>query len=556
MHLSDTIGGWSFYNEDFSQPNVEIRNENGTEVEYKWPRFVDQGVVTADVFGNYDARLLEINSKTGLYPLYLTYSLYKLWKTEYVRYGLIDKAERDDKVIWDSILNDNIFVVCKTPMARAITRRTLVGFRRHDGGREIQVNAVCPYWTVNKAELVKKKVIKVDENEHISSNDTYLADLVEMLRFDSKIFERDVVRPEWWEKVDCKAKIKLDRKIFKNMIKFDAVVGNPPYQESIDSSRSLAKQIFPSFIESGIKLAPCYFSLITPARWFTADAQDNSFPKLREFVRANNHFSIMVTHNGKKLFPNTELSMVDYFLWESNYVGDVKFIENIGESTNSLIRPLFEKELDIIIPQNNIISFIQKIKVKDFSPLNTITTGRDAFGIVGKNFENRSKSEKFTGSVAVQGAYEQIRYIERSEVKKGHDFLDSYKVFTSKGNGGAGLLTDGKPVTIIGKAFIGSPGMACTDSLIPFGKFKILHEAKNLQKYMRTKFLRFCVGILKVSQNLYQNVYAFVPLQDFTKNSDIDWNQSIEEIDRQLYKKYELDHPEIDFIEKMIKPMD
>lgn len=105
MHLSDTIGGWSFYNEDFSQPNIEIRQDGDNEIEYKWPRFVDQDKITADVFGNYDARLLEINSKTGLYPLYLTYSLYRLWKTEYVRYGLIDKAERDDKVIWDSILN-------------------------------------------------------------------------------------------------------------------------------------------------------------------------------------------------------------------------------------------------------------------------------------------------------------------------------------------------------------------------------------------------------------------------------------------------------------------
>ena len=119
-------------------------------------------------------------------------------------------------------------------------------------------------------------------------------------------------------------------------------------------------------------------------------------------------------------------------------------------------------------------------------------------------------------------------------------------MFTSKGNGGAGLLTDGKPVNIIGKSYIGLPNMACTDSLIPFGKFKIITEAQNLQKYMSTKFLRFCVGILKVSQNLYQNVYSFVPLQDFTSNS---------EIDNQLYAKYGLSEDEITFIESKIKPM-
>lgn len=167
----------------------------------------------------------------------------------------------------------------------------------------------------------------------------------------------------------------------------------------------------------------------------------------------------------------------------------------------------------------------------------------------------KSKSEPFDGSVKVLCAYEQLRYVPKSSVSKGLDFLDTYKVFTSKGNGGAGLLTDGKPVAILGKSFVGSPNMACTDSLIPFGKFCSKVEADNLQKYMTSKFLRFCVGILKVSQNLYQNVYGFVPLQDFTPNSDIDWSQSVADIDCQLYAKYGLTEDKIAFIESMIKPI-
>ncbi len=337
---------------------------------------------------------------------------------------------------------------------------------------------------------------------------------------------------------------------------FDVIIGNPPYQETLEVGRSLAKQLFPTFIKIGIKLAPKYFSLITPARWFTADAQDNSFTKLREFVKKNNHFATIVTHNGKKLFPNTELSMVNYFLWDKDFMGNTQFVEHIGDTPYALSRPLFEKNIEIVIPQNNIVSIIRKIQSTGYTPLNTITSGRDAFGIVGKNIKNRSKPEPFENSVAVLCAYEQIRYISKSLISKGLDFLESYKVFTSKGNGGAGLLTDGKPVAIIGKSFVGVPNMACTDSLIPFGKFKSNLEAKNLQKYMSSKFLRFCVGILKVSQNLYQNVYGFVPLQDFTTNSDIDWSQSIADIDRKLYAKYGLTAEEIDFIESKIKPME
>lgn len=346
-------------------------------------------------------------------------------------------------------------------------------------------------------------------------------------------------------------------KIIQRLIdmNFQTIIGNPPYQETLEAGRSLAKQLFPSFIETGIKLCPKYLSLITPARWFTADAQDNSFPKLREFVRENNHISLLLTHNGKKLFPNTELGVVNYFLWDKDYNGDVTFVEKTSDQLSVLKRPLFEKELEIIIPQNNMVSIIQKVKDTNFIPLNTITSGRDAFGITGKNFKSRSMSEPFDGAVAVQCAYEEIRYVTRDSISKGADFLENYKVFTSKGNGGAGLLTDGKPVNIIGKSYVGLPNMACTDSLIPFGKFKTITEAQNLQKYMSTKFLRFCVGVLKVSQNLYQNVYGFVPLQDFTSNSDIDWNKSIPKIDAQLYDKYGLSEEEISFIESIIKSM-
>lgn len=484
MHLSDTLGGYTFYDEQFKTTIEE-------------PRFVDRGAVTADVFSP-DTHLLEINSKSGLYPLYLAYNVYR----SLLRNELTSPENlAEHQALWDKAVADNIFVICKTLMAKSITRRTLLGFR----------NGKTNMWAPD--------------------------DLINKIKNQPELFVKEV------------------HDLVGKNVKINAIVGNPPYQETLEAGRSLAKQLFPDFIEIGIKLTPIYFSLITPARWFTADAQDNSFPKLRNFARENNHFSIIVTHNGKKLFPNTELSMVDYFLWSKDYKGDVNFSEHISDKPNSLVRPLFEDGLDIIVPQNNIISIIQKIKDDNFTSLNSITTGRDAFGIVGKDFEKRSKSEPFNDSVAVQCAYEQIRYISRSDVKKGIDILDCYKVFTSKGNGGAGLLTDGKPVAIIGKAFIANPGMACTDSLIPFGKFGTRTEAESLQKYMSSKFLRFCVGILKVSQNLYQNVYAFVPLQDFTSESDIDWSKSVAEIDQQLYAKYKLSDKEISFIESMIKPM-
>jgi hypothetical protein len=344
-------------------------------------------------------------------------------------------------------------------------------------------------------------------------------------------------------------------------MKFDAVVGNPPYQESISDTsenKSLSKQLFPSFIEEGIKLQPKYLSLITPSRWFTGDAQDKSFLKLREFIKNNNNFRKIVNYpNSKVVFSDVEISGgVNYFLVEKGYKGLVNFKEYY-DSNNivELQRPLFEEGLDIILSSGKNFEFIQKIKNTNFISLTTITQGRNAFGIVGKNVNSISKENYFNESYELRCKYEEIRYIEKKYIEKNINIADKWKIFTSKGNGGAGLLTDNKEVAILGKPYIGKPNSVCTDSLIPIGGFDTEYEAMSLFSYFKTKFFRYTVGLLKVSQNVYQNVYQFVPLQDFTPNSDIDWSKSIPEIDQQLYAKYNLTEEEIAFIESMIKPM-
>ena len=178
--------------------------------------------------------------------------------------------------------------------------------------------------------------------------------------------------------------------------------------------------------------------------------------------------------------------------------------------------------------------------------------------MVGKKstLEALTKKTEFANSVNVFCAYEEIRYIDREKIGKNTDMIDAYKVFTSKGNGGAGIINAEKAVAILGKTYIGTPNTICTDSLIPIGPFESEEEVCNLKKYMTGKFFRFMVGILKTSQNITQTVYEFVPLQNFTTASDIDWSKSIVEIDQQLYKKYGLTEEEISFIEERIKPME
>ncbi len=502
MHMGDCLGGYVFFDD---------KMENTIEQ----PRIVNHGAVTENVFAE-DAKILEINSKSGLYPLFMVYSIYKrILDANYPKEDEKPSIE-DQQKIWDKVLADNIFVLCKTPMAKSITKRTLAGFR------EAKVNT------------------------------RYFEDLVNQITHKQQNFLDKVKQGKTYWKSNN-----------PDNMKFNAIVGNPPYQENISSSSenaSLSKQVFPVFIEIGIKLSSNYLSLITPSRWFTGDAQDKSFLKLRQFIMKNNGIRKLVNYpNSRFIFSDVEISGgVNYFLYDKNFQSDVEFTETFNQTDKiTIVRPLFEEGLDIILSSGKNYQLLNKVKNADFISLTNITQGRNAFGIVGKNVEQISTSNKInTGQYELRCKYEEIRFVSKVEITKNLEIADNWKIFISKGNGGAGILTENKVVSILGKPYIGRPKSACTDSLIPIGSFKTEFEAISLLNYIKTKFFRYMVGLLKVSQNVYQNVYQFVPLQDFTDKSDIDWTKPIPEIDKQLYIKYGLTKEEIGFMESMIKPME
>lgn len=344
-------------------------------------------------------------------------------------------------------------------------------------------------------------------------------------------------------------------------VNFEAIVGNPPYQEIISSNKSnksLSRQLFPDFIKLTIKLNPKYVALITPSRWFTGDAQDGSFIKLRDFIKRNNHIKAIRNYPvAGNVFPDVFIAGgVNYYLYDKTYSGKVDFATYTNGKIVSQNRDLFEEGLDIVVSSSENYAILQKIRNESFVSLTTITKGRDAFGITGKNANNVSSSTAFNDAYELRCAHEEIRYVSKDKITKNVELADKWKIFISKGNGGAGTLGDEKQVAILGKPYIGKAKSVCTDSLIPIGCFETEEEALNLQKYIKTKFLRYIVGILKVSQNVYQNVYQFVPLQDFTINSDIKWDKTIEEISEQLCNKYGFTVEEKELINNKIKPME
>ena len=492
MHMSDCMGGWCFYGEDF-------------ETLLEEPRFVDRGQVTADTFGNPNAQILEINSKSGLYPLYVAYSMY--------RAKLKDRVENETDIaelnrLWYEAVSENVFVICKTPMAKSITRRTLLGY------------------------------------QNSAYNAHYFDDLINMLKNKPEQFKKRILKGSYWKKE------------VKEM-KFDAVVGNPPYQEMLRDD-SAARQVFPDFIKNSIALGTEYVSLITPSRWFTSNVK--TLVDFRKFAKENSHFiSIFDYLNEKEIFENVSImGGINYFLYSPKYDGPVSFY-NCHQSNRELQkRNLFEDGLDVVIRNGKYISIIKKVHTEDFVTFASITTSWDAFGISGSKakLEAMMSKKPFDGCVEVRCSRNEIRFIARSKLNKNVELIDKWKVFSSRANGAAGMINDKEAVAVTSPVYIGPPNTVCTETSLPFGVFDTETEAKNLKKYMETKFFRFMVGTLKTSQDLYQIVYTYVPMQDFTLKSDINWQKDISEVDVQLYKKYNLCSEEIAYIEATIKPLD
>ncbi|CAX66979.1 Eco57I restriction-modification methylase domain-containing protein [Lactobacillus johnsonii] len=493
MHLGKTIGGLSFFDKDY-----QYSYEDGNIVR----RWIDTEY-TNKIF-NENAHILEINSKTGLYPLYVATSLY--WK-EFNK--LNDQTAgkfgfEDELMIWQKILRENIFLVAKTPMAKEIAKRTLTGYHKD--------------WDIN-------------------------AEYVENIVEDSK--------------ADIDKEAKKIEGIFGNM-KFDVVIGNPPYQQEVGGTRSSQRSIYHLFIKLGVKLADIT-TLITPAR-FLSDAGDTPTTFNREILNDPHFKVVLFEKNATKIFPQTDIKGgIAISLYDKNKNFEpiklyIPFTELKG-IYKKVLSDVTEKGslTDIIYPANkfNLIS-LYKYYPSDKKKVSSNGKERRLQSNIFKLDAFHLQQNKH--DIAICGVVKNkrtIRYIDQDII----DFnfrnnINGYKVIIPKSNGSGTL---GEQVS---SPMVGLPMLGYTYTFIGVGNFKKKETAENCMKYIKTKFARAILGILKTTQDNTPEKWKLIPLQDFTSSSDINWSKSISEIDRELYHKYNLSAEEIKFIESRIQPMD
>jgi hypothetical protein len=337
---------------------------------------------------------------------------------------------------------------------------------------------------------------------------------------------------------------------------FNAIVGNPPYQENAKGDSSSDDPIYHLFMDIAFDLSD-KVSLITPARFlFNAGKTPKEW---NQKVLNDPHFKVIwYKSSSEDVFPNVDIKggVAVTFRDRNSKFGKIKLFTHYSElkSINSKVQNTenFNSITSIIETQNK---FNLEELYKDYPQYKEIigSDGNDKrlrqiimerLDVFTKNSTNQDEY-KILGLIQKKRDYRYIpkKYIEDNGV------INKYKVFVPSANG-SGAIGE-----VLSTPLIGEPLIGITQTFISFGSFETRKEAEAMLKYVKTKFARVLLGILKITQGNNRDVWEKVPLQNFTTTSHIDWSKSIPEIDQQLYRKYGLTEEEIGFIESMIKPM-
>lgn len=322
-------------------------------------------------------------------------------------------------------------------------------------------------------------------------------------------------------------------------MRFDVIIGNPPYQLSDSGFGTSATPIYQNFVIQAKKLNPRFLSMIIPARWYSSGKGLGEFRD--EMLNDTRIRKIVDIPEAIDSFPGVQIKGgVCYFLWDRDNPGDCTVITSRkGEYVSEMERPLLENGSSVFIRWNEGISILKKVFKENAHSIADLVSSRKPFGL-DTTFQGKSqRARRNTVKLYQNGG---VGYIERSQIPKGMEFVDKFKVFIPR----AGSGSDAFPHTILGKPFLGEPGTCCTETYIVIGPLKNKTETENVISYIRTRFFRFLVLLQKNTQDATKQVYTFVPVQDFSQT----WT------DDKLYKKYKLSKDEIVFIESMIRTME
>lgn len=318
---------------------------------------------------------------------------------------------------------------------------------------------------------------------------------------------------------------------------FDAVVGNPPYQRKDGGNGASATPVYPLFVQQAKQLNPVCASLIIPAKWYSGG---KGLDRFRDEMLHDRRISHLVDYtNSLDCFPGVDIAGgACYFLWQRDYSGPCRFV-NIRKGVRQQA-DRFLDEFPTLIRYPAAVSILHKVRALGEPSLAGQVSSRKPFGLA-TNVRPASQGEltlRFNGGTGP---------FPREQIHKGQDMIDRWKVMLSYLTAEhAGQPDKSGRFRVLSTMELLGPGSVCTETYLVAGSFAGKRQAMHLEQYLRTRFVRFLIGQVAVSQHVTRQCFAFVPQQDFSKS----WT------DRALYEKYGLTREETDFIQSLIKPMD
>lgn len=343
-------------------------------------------------------------------------------------------------------------------------------------------------------------------------------------------------------------------------MKFDFVIGNPPYQdETLGENKGYAPPIYHLFLDGAYKVAD-KVELIHPARFlFNAGSTPKAW---NQKMLADPHLKVLhYEQDASKIFANTEIKggvAITYHNVQENY-GPIDTFTAFNE-LNAIIHKIRScsqfTSLSKIVVTSYAYHFTDVLHKNHPEVASQLSKGH-AYDLKSNVFERIPQvfsdvqpqdGEKYIQILGREGNDRVYKFIREVYVNKVIN-LHKYKIYLPKANG-AGALGE-----VLSPPVLAGPGVGSTETFLSIGAFDTQDEAQAALKYIKTKFARIMLGVLKTTQDITPQKWKHVPLQDFTPASDIDWTKSISEIDQQLYKKYGLDETEIQFIETHAKEM-
>jgi hypothetical protein len=348
---------------------------------------------------------------------------------------------------------------------------------------------------------------------------------------------------------DIKARIV---ELFGEDMQFDVIIGNPPYQLSDDGFGKSAAPIYQHFVDQAKALEPRYLSMVIPARWFAGGKGLDDF---RESMLSDNHLrSIYDYLSASDVFPGVGLKGgICFFLWDRENAGTCKVSTHFKDDPPSISnRQLLEEGVDVFIRFNEGLSILKKVvavergdtsslSLPEAKRFDRLVSSRKPFGLETKF---KGKTKKNAGDVMV---YQNggTGYVARSSITSGLHYIDKWKVYTGRAAPGTGNR-DTYPHRIISTPFIGEPETISSETYLCIGPLDSREHAESVLSYLSCRLTRLLILLHKPSQDTTRKVYTFVPTQEWTQR----WT------DENLYARYGISAQEIEFIEKMVRPME